>query len=121
MDTNNPIVDTTNLAAGTYYYELYLARHKNVLIQYEMTSGDTDNTLTMTIFGTVYPYAIKEVTTDWVDITDDLTDSLAISVNNSTEHDLTTVDTNIRFMKLKFVIVVSNTTPNNSLKIGFNA
>ena len=121
VDTINPIIDVTNLAIGTYNYELFMAKYSNVLIQYELISGDANNEFTMMIYGTVYEDAVLATNDDWVDVTLLLAEELAVTVINTTVHDLAAVDSQIPFNKLKFVIDVTTASPaNNAVKIGFS-
>ncbi|GAF71702.1 unnamed protein product [marine sediment metagenome] len=121
VDTTNPIVEVTNLTTGTYNYELFLAKYSNVLIQYDITSGDKDNELIFKIYGTVYTDANINSDTDWTDVTEDLTDATEVEIKDKTVNDFAAVDSQIPFNKIKLQIQVVEADPaNNSVKIGFS-
>lgn len=116
---SNTLVNKTNLAPGTYKYQILIEGCSNAVIQYNLISSDADNTLTVTFWATVYDTAVKENEIDWVDVTTFLTGSAELVINNSADNDFSIIDSQIPFNKIKVKIVVTNSTPNNAVKIGF--
>lgn len=84
---NDPeqLVDLTNQAAGTTYYEIPLQGYAKAALSYFITA-DTDFTVALSVWVTSNPDATLSSDTDWVEKTTEVFGG-AVSVNNTTDKD----------------------------------
>jgi len=113
------LVSEINLAAGTYLKVMQLENLRNFIFQYRLLAG-VNNSVEIQFWGTVYADADNETDNDWVNITEFLTGSRQVIVNDDNIHDMSLLDTNCTFAKIKVKYIVTAVTPNNIVKIGWS-
>ncbi len=114
------LINEINKDAGIYYEIVQIADLKNLIFQYKLIAG-VDNTVEIQFWGTVYTNADGNTDDDWVNITEFLTELNKISVENETLHDMTLLDTNCTFAKIRIKYIIVTSSPNNTIKIGWNS
>ncbi len=117
---SNVLVDTTDLAAGTYNYAVITENFSNFVFQYKIISGNTNNQFEITFWGTVWRDAVDSDEVRWVDLTRELADTTILKVKNKTESDLSSIDSQIPLYKIKMKVVLTHTGADNTLEIAYN-
>ena len=92
---------------------------RNFVFQYKLLAG-VNNTLEIQFWGTVYTDADNETDDDWVNVTEFLTGLSQVTVTDDIIHDMSLLDTNCTFSKIKVKYIVTAVTPDNAIKIGWS-
>ncbi len=114
------LFDETNQVAGTYYEVLKGINVKNLSVQYELIAGAA-NTVELQFWATVFEDASGATDDDWVNITEFLTSETTLSVTNSSVSNITLIDTDCMFVKVRVTYIVTASAPSNTIKIGYNS
>ena len=113
------IINQTNMSAGTSQEVLSVANLKNIIFQYKLVAG-ASNTIEVQFWGTVYTDAVDGTDADWLNVTTFLTGLGTLSVTSGTLHDMSLIDSNCTFAKIKVKYIVTASAPDNTLKVGWN-
>lgn len=113
------LISEINKAAGTYSKVVEVPNLRNFIFQYKLIAG-ADNTVELQFWGTVYSDANNGTDDDWANITEFLTGLNQVSVTDDAIHDMSLMDTNCTFAKIKVKYIVTAVTPNNTIKVGWS-
>ena len=114
------LFDKTNINSGTYQEILTGSYVKHLSIQYKIIAG-ADNTVELQIWGTVFNDCDNNTDDDWLNITEFLTGMTEIIITNDNIHDISLIDTHCNFSKIKIKYIVTNSSPDNKVKIGWGS
>ena len=111
------LVELTNQAQGTTQSIMEVANKKNLAIQYKIIAAASD-TVELQLWGTVYSEDDNNTDDDWIEVTEFLTEhkNHAFKVTNDTVHDISFLDSELTFAKIKLKYIVTSATPNNFIK-----
>ena len=116
------LIEATNLAQGTTQSIMEVANKRNLAIQYRIRAGASD-TVELQLWGTVYHDADNNTDVDWVEVTEFLTEhkNQDFKITNDTVHDISFLDSELTFAKIKLKYIVTTSAPNNFIKTGWNS
>jgi hypothetical protein len=114
------LIDETDVTTGTYYEVLKTRNLCNIVFQYKLIAG-VDNIIELQFWGTVYIEAEESTDDDWTNITEFLTEEETLSITNDSLQDLAITDSNVALAKVKIKYIVTASSPDNTIKVGWNS
>lgn len=122
--TNPPVIlqlliDETNKIAGSYYAVVDVPSVINSIFQYKLIAAVSDS-IELQFWGTVYYNADNDTDDDWVNITEFFTEVVSLVVTNASVQDLSIIDSNCAFAKIRVTYIVTSASPANTIKVGWN-
>jgi hypothetical protein len=111
-------IDEDDVSEGTYQAVISLSNKQSSVIQYSITAG-TSNSIELQFWGSIYDDADAETEDDWINVTSSFINSDDLIITEDSTKGLIFLDTDIPFSQLKFIYVVTATTADNSIKVGW--